>query len=95
MLAFAATVKQVLSTATTPTVLASIPLVTFDGEKATTHEFVELNDPVMGGRSSGTWRVPLPSPRCVSRPVANPQSNTQSRTHICAHAGTRPDTLST
>lgn len=57
MLAFAATVKQVLSTATTPTVLASIPLVTFDGEKATTHEFVELNDPVMGGRSSGTWSV--------------------------------------
>ena len=94
MLAFAATVKQVLSTATTPTVLASIPLVTFDGEKATTHEFVELNDPVMGGRSSGTWRVPLPSLACV-RPVAGTQSNTQSRTHIRAHAGTRPDTLST
>ena len=34
-----------------------IPLVTFDGAPATTHKFVELNDPVMGGRSTGTWTV--------------------------------------
>ena len=80
MLAFAATVKQVLSTATTHAVLASILLVTFDGEKATTHEFVELNDPVMGGRSSGTWRVPLPS-----LAVCPDQSRTHSRTHSREH----------
>merc|ERR1712100_913706 len=30
-------------------------LVTFDGAAATTFKFVELNDPVMGGRSTGTW----------------------------------------
>ena len=35
----------------------SIPLVTFDGNKATTHSFKELNDPVMGGQSNGTWTV--------------------------------------
>lgn len=32
-------------------------LVTFDGAKATSFKFVELNDPVMGGRSTGTWHV--------------------------------------
>ena len=83
MLAFAATVKQVLSTATTPTVLASIPLVTFDGEKATTHEFVELNDPVMGGRSSGTWRVPLPSLACVLTSREHTVEHTVANTHTC------------
>jgi hypothetical protein len=36
---------------------AAIPLVTFDGTPSTTHKFVELNDPVMGGRSVGTWTV--------------------------------------
>merc|ERR1711979_124706 len=30
-------------------------LVTFDGGAGTTFKFVELNDPVMGGRSTGTW----------------------------------------
>jgi len=33
------------------------PLVTFDGSAATTFKFVELNDPVMGGKSSGTWSL--------------------------------------
>jgi len=32
-----------------------IPLVTFDGNPTTTHEFTQLNDPVMGGASVGTW----------------------------------------
>jgi len=32
-------------------------LVTFDGAGATTFKFEELNDPVMGGRSTGTWSV--------------------------------------
>merc|ERR1719213_1207251 len=33
------------------------PLVTFDGAKETTFEFKELNDPVMGGKSTGTWSL--------------------------------------
>lgn len=32
-------------------------LVTFDGAAATTFKFVELSDPVMGGRSTGTWSL--------------------------------------
>merc|ERR1712151_6632 len=32
-------------------------LVTFDGADTTTFKFVELNDPVMGGRSTGTWSL--------------------------------------
>jgi len=42
-----------------PAVVAthSVTLVTFDGAADTTHRFVELNDPVMGGRSNGTWTV--------------------------------------
>merc|ERR1719284_1673373 len=36
---------------------ASIPLVTFDGATGTTFKFTELNDPVMGGKSTGTWKV--------------------------------------
>jgi hypothetical protein len=36
----------------------SVPLVTFDGVPGTgAHTFHELNDPVMGGRSTGTWSV--------------------------------------
>jgi len=35
----------------------AVPLVTFDGATATTFQFVELNDPVMGGQSHGTWAV--------------------------------------
>merc|ERR1712178_140787 len=34
---------------------ASLELVTFDGAKSTTFKFTELNDPVMGGQSTGTW----------------------------------------
>eukprot|EP01063_Lacrimia_lanifica_P015839 TRINITY_DN224_c0_g2_i1.p1 TRINITY_DN224_c0_g2~~TRINITY_DN224_c0_g2_i1.p1 ORF type:complete len:392 (+),score=146.22 TRINITY_DN224_c0_g2_i1:52-1227(+) len=34
-----------------------VPLVTFDGAAATTHKFSQLNDPVMGGKSSGSWSV--------------------------------------
>jgi len=39
--------------------LTSAPgtLVTFDGTQGTTFKFVELNDPVMGGKSTGTWSV--------------------------------------
>jgi len=33
----------------------SISLVTFDGAAGTTQTFTELNDPVMGGKSTGTW----------------------------------------
>merc|ERR1711879_571700 len=32
-------------------------LVTFDGGAGTTFKFVQLNGPVMGGRSSGTWSL--------------------------------------
>jgi hypothetical protein len=32
-------------------------IVTFDGAKSTTHEFVAVNDPVMGGQSSSTFKV--------------------------------------
>jgi len=41
--------SAVVATATT--------LVTFDGAKGTTFKFQELNDPVMGGKSTGTWSV--------------------------------------
>jgi hypothetical protein len=36
---------------------ADLPLVTFDGASSTTFTFVELNDPVMGGQSRGTWAL--------------------------------------
>merc|ERR1711998_287316 len=32
-------------------------LVTFDGAEGSTFDFKALNDPVMGGKSSGTWTV--------------------------------------
>jgi len=35
----------------------NIPLVTFDGAPETTFKFTELNDPVMGGKSTGEWSV--------------------------------------
>jgi len=38
-------------------VAADDVLVTFDGAKGTTYTFTELNDPVMGGKSTGTWAV--------------------------------------
>lgn len=36
---------------------SDLTLVTFDGKKGTSHKFVTLNDPVMGGQSSGTFNV--------------------------------------
>mmetsp|Transcript_10584 Transcript_10584/g.20052 ORF Transcript_10584/g.20052 Transcript_10584/m.20052 type:complete len:386 (+) Transcript_10584:30-1187(+) len=33
------------------------PIATFDGAAATTYKFEELNDPVMGGKSTGTFTV--------------------------------------
>merc|ERR1711907_294279 len=36
---------------------ASSPLITFDGAEGATFDFKALNDPVMGGKSSGTWTV--------------------------------------
>jgi hypothetical protein len=38
-------------------VTAQMPIVTFDGAQGTTFDFKALNDPVMGGKSSGTWIV--------------------------------------
>lgn len=32
-------------------------LITFDGAAGTSFKFVELNDPVMGGKSTGTWSL--------------------------------------
>merc|ERR1719310_466879 len=34
-----------------------VKLATFDGSSSTTFSFVELNDPVMGGQSTGTWHA--------------------------------------
>jgi len=34
-----------------------VQLVTFDGARGTSFSFTELNDPVMGGRSRGSWHV--------------------------------------
>jgi len=36
---------------------AEIALVTFDGASGTSFTFTELNDPVMGGQSHGTWTL--------------------------------------
>merc|ERR1711907_581649 len=36
---------------------SDIKLVTFDGAKGTSFKFTELNDPVMGGKSTGTWSL--------------------------------------
>jgi len=36
---------------------ATKPLVTFDGAAGTTFKFEALNDPVMGGQSTGTWSL--------------------------------------
>lgn len=35
----------------------TVKLATFDGTAGTTFAFQELNDPVMGGKSTGTWHV--------------------------------------
>jgi len=36
---------------------ALVPLATFDDAAGTTFKFIELNDPVMGGNSTGTWSL--------------------------------------
>jgi len=36
---------------------ADVTLVDFAGDSSTAHTFKELNDPVMGGQSIGTWNV--------------------------------------
>lgn len=36
---------------------STVELATFDGKQETTYSFTELNDPVMGGKSTGTWHV--------------------------------------
>jgi hypothetical protein len=36
---------------------AGVTLATFDGAEGTTFKFVELNDPVMGGKSTGTFKI--------------------------------------
>jgi len=46
-----------LSVATGLAAAAKVELVTFDGSAGTTWNFKELNDPVMGGQSTGTWHV--------------------------------------
>jgi len=38
-------------------VAARATVVSFDGAKETTFRFKELNDPVMGGKSTGTWAL--------------------------------------
>lgn len=35
----------------------TIPVITFDGAAGTTHTWKEQNDPVMGGRSTGTFTI--------------------------------------
>jgi len=50
-----ATGSSIGSSATSAAAATDIPLVTFDGVTTTTFEFQELNDPVMGGKSTGTW----------------------------------------
>merc|ERR1711907_27047 len=35
----------------------NVPLATWNGNKGTAFDFKELNDPVMGGQSSGTFTV--------------------------------------
>mmetsp|Transcript_62190 Transcript_62190/g.148363 ORF Transcript_62190/g.148363 Transcript_62190/m.148363 type:complete len:221 (-) Transcript_62190:70-732(-) len=34
-----------------------IPLVTFDGVNETKHQWRQMNDPVMGGKSTGTFKI--------------------------------------
>jgi len=44
-----------ITSSLTTTAASSIPLVTFDGADRTSFTFAELNDPVMGGQSTGKW----------------------------------------
>jgi len=43
--------------ATASSATTTIPLVTFDGAEGTTHSFRETNDPVMGGKSTGSFTI--------------------------------------
>ena len=36
---------------------SDIKVATFDGASATSHKWVQKNDPVMGGKSTGTWTI--------------------------------------
>jgi len=36
---------------------SEVSLITFDGEPSTTFKFLQVNDPVMGGISSGSWSI--------------------------------------
>ena len=45
------------ATASKCVLAADIPLVTFDGQKGTTHDWMTVNDPVMGGASKSTFAV--------------------------------------
>jgi len=36
---------------------SDIKVATFDGASATSHKWVQKNDPVMGGKSTGTWSI--------------------------------------
>ena len=51
------TLKKMLHIVAAAATATTIPLATFDGAPSTTFKFVELNDPVMGGRSTGSWSV--------------------------------------
>jgi hypothetical protein len=51
------TTGHVLPVATAASISNEIPFVTFDGARGTTYKFTELNDPVMGGKSTGTWSL--------------------------------------
>jgi len=46
-----------LKVAQSMTAKSGANLVTFDGAEGTTFTFQELNDPVMGGKSTGTWSL--------------------------------------
>mmetsp|Transcript_75042 Transcript_75042/g.148548 ORF Transcript_75042/g.148548 Transcript_75042/m.148548 type:complete len:128 (-) Transcript_75042:51-434(-) len=57
LFAVLSTTGHVLPVVAAASISNEIPLVTFDGAKGTTHKFAELNDPVMGGKSTGTWSL--------------------------------------
>merc|ERR1711907_86230 len=53
----AVTLLIVATAVAVPLTISSVDLVTFDGAEGTTFSFKELNDPVMGGQSVGTFSV--------------------------------------
>merc|ERR1712070_354413 len=50
-------IEYISATSKSLSVSDAAPLVTFDGAKETSFEFKELNDPVMGGKSTGSWSL--------------------------------------